>query len=112
MPAAPRRHDDQTDYEDPVDRHHLYDNRPKAKKKTHPAANTAYACGLVSLVPCLGAVLGPIAVIYGLKGLADISSDPASGGKGRAKSGIWFGSLACVINFGLPALFYVLARWR
>jgi hypothetical protein len=108
------RYDDQTDYEDPIDRYRPRDDRPKVKKQVKNGAATAsYTCGLISLVPCLGAILGPIAILVGLAGLGHARSNPDAGGKERAKGGIWFGVVACLINFGVPAIIYsILLLWR
>lgn len=107
-PPARRRTDPQTDYEDPVDR--LYrrsfaqPGQPtKPSKAPNPTATVAYYFGLVGLVPCLGALLGPIAILLGILGLVQ-TRDPEVGGKGRAKAGVWFGVLAVVINYGVPLI--------
>jgi hypothetical protein len=108
---ARRRADDQTDYEDPIDRYRPPDEMAKAKKKApvNGTANSAYTFGLISLVPCLGAVFGPLAVVLGLMGLSFARRTPDAGGRGRARSGIWFGCLGCFITYGLPAIFVLLA---
>lgn len=112
MPARTRtRPDDQDDYEDPIDRYRPRDDdgpRPKKKKSTNANANVSYSLGLTSLIPCVGAVLGPVAVVFAFLGLAQANRYPEGGGKGRAKSGLWFGLLGCFINYGLPAIFVVL----
>ena len=111
MPPA-RKPDPQTDYEDPIDR--LY-RRRSAKKRDRDAppektpssvASVAYYFGVVGLVPCLGLLFGPLSVALGLVGLAQ-TRDPKVSGKGRAKSGLWFGLIAVVINYLIPLGFYV-----
>lgn len=114
MPTRTRL-DDQTDYEDPIDRYRPRDFSPKAKKKksTNGTANSAYIMGLISLVPFIGAVLGPIAIFIGLAGLGYARSHPDAGGREKAKSGIWFGIVACLVNFGVPAVvFSIILLWR
>lgn len=109
-PSARRRPDPQTDYEDPVDR--LYrrslaiPGQPaKPSKAPNPTAAVAYYFGLVGLVPCLGGLLGPIAILLGILGLVQ-ARDPQVGGKGQAKAGVWLGVLAVVINYGVPLILY------
>lgn len=111
-PTTRRRPDPQTDYEDPVDR--LYRRSTgsrgggkKPAKRPNPLASISYVVGLIGLVPCLGAVLGPVAMLLGMFGLVQ-ASRPDVGGKGQAKSGLWFGLLACVVNYGIPLILYVI----
>ena len=114
MPTRTRP-DDQTDYEDPIDRYRPRENSPKAKKKKskNGAANSAYVMGLISLVPFIGAVLGPVAIFIGLSGLSFARTHRDAGGKEKAKSGIWFGIVACLVNFAVPAIVLIIARlWR
>lgn len=109
MPATRRRGDDQSDYEDPIDRYRPAADRPRKKgPPQNPNANTAYTLGMISLVPCLGGLLGPIAVILAFMGFAHAKAHPDAGGKGRAKGGMMFGLLGCFINYGLPVIFYAL----
>lgn len=108
-PTARRRPDPQTDYEDPVDRLYRRSAEPRGGKKPakrpNPLATVAYVLGLIGLVPCLGAVLGPVAMLLGVLGLVQ-ARNPDVGGKGQAKSGLWFGLLAVVINYGVPLILY------
>lgn len=111
--ARPRP-DYQTDYEDPGDR--LFrrgtDKDRKPKKKDNPVAGVAYVLGAVAMIPCVGSLLGPVAVLLGILGLVN-AADPTVGGKGKAKSGLWFGIVACVLYIGGPILFFLWARtWR
>lgn len=110
MPATRRRGDDQSDYEDPIDRYRPAADRPRKKgPPQNPNANTAFTLGLISLVPCLGGLLGPIAIILAYIGWRFAQTHPDAGGKGRARGGLWFGLLGCFINYGLPIIFYILA---
>jgi hypothetical protein len=113
VPSA-RRPDPQTDYEDPVDR--LYRRaagrrREKRQKDKEPekvpstTASVAYYFGMVGLVPCVGLVFAPVAVVLGVVGLTH-TRNPLVSGKGKAKSGIWFGMIGMAINYLIPALFY------
>jgi hypothetical protein len=109
-PPTRRRPDPQTDYEDPIDRLYRRSSEPRERKKKppkrpNPVATVAYVLGLIGLVPCLGALLGPIAVLLGILGMVH-ARNPEVGGKEQAKSGLWFGLLAVVINYGVPLILY------
>lgn len=112
MPLPTRRPDPQTDYEDPIDRLYRRSAGPRERakkpaKRPNPLASVAYVLSLIGLVPCLGALLGPIAILLGILGLVQ-TRDPNVGGKGQAKSGLWFGLLAVVINYGIPLVLYAI----
>jgi hypothetical protein len=55
-----------------------------------PSAIAAGYLGLFSFFPFLGAVAGPLGVIFGRRALKVINKDPSLAGKGRA----WFGIIA------------------
>jgi hypothetical protein len=59
----------------------------------NPKALTAYYCGVFALIPCLGAILGPIALIFGILGLKAVRAHPRMHGTGHAIAGIVLGSL-------------------
>lgn len=109
MPPPARRPDPQTDYQDPIDR--LYRRRPgkkgekreKSEQTPSSAASVAYAFGFIGLVPCLGLIFSPLAVLFGIIGLAQ-TRDPKVSGKGRAKSGLWFGLVGIVLNLFLSPM--------
>ena len=119
MPPPARRPDPQTDYEDPVDR--LYRRRAPRKRekaeKSEPekvpstTASVSYYFGMVGLIPFVGVVFAPLAVILGFIGLAH-TRQPNVSGKGKARSGVWFGFIGIVINYFIPALFWVWAFLR
>ena len=105
--ARPRP-DFQTDYEDPTDRLFRRAERTtggKPKKAANPVATVAYYLGVVALIPCVGSLLGPVAVLLGLIGVA--KSSATVGGLGKAKSGLWFGVVASVLYIFIPLGFYI-----
>lgn len=113
MPATRRRGDDQSDYEDPIDRYRPAADRPRTKgPPQNPNANTAFTLGLISLVPCLGGLLGPIAVILSFLGFVHARRHPDAGGKGRARGGLALGLLGCFISYVLPIVLYILLAVR
>jgi hypothetical protein len=59
----------------------------------NPKALAAYYCGVFALIPCLGAILGPIALIFGILGLKAVRAHPRMHGTGHAIAGIVLGSL-------------------
>ncbi len=63
----------------------------------------AYYCGVFSLIPCLGLVLGIIGFILGIIGLQRRRENPAVKGAVHAWIGIVMGGLFAVIWGGLVA---------
>jgi hypothetical protein len=59
----------------------------------NPKALIAYYLGVFSLIPCLGAALGPAALILGILGLQYHKRHETAGGMGHAIAGIVLGSL-------------------
>jgi hypothetical protein len=70
----------------------------------NPKALIAYYCGVFSLIPCVGAVLGPIALIFGILGLNYVKRHPTAKGTGHAIAGIVLGSLTLLGNWGVIIL--------
>ncbi|HVK18076.1 MAG TPA: DUF4190 domain-containing protein [Fimbriiglobus sp.] len=63
-------------------------------------ALAAYYTGVFSLIPCLGAILGPIAVVLGIMGLNYAKKHPKASGKAHAIVGIVLGGLTALGNIG------------
>ena len=102
--VRPRRRSDEDDYEDPEDR------RARRRRGEGDAtgglipyknakALASYYCGVFSLIPCVGLILGPIAVVLGFLGLAHANKLPESKGKAHAIVGIVLGALAALYNW-------------
>jgi hypothetical protein len=107
MPATRRRRDDQTDYEDPIDRFRPdYDRpTPKKRKRRNRVAVVSYYCGVFALIPILGLLLGPLAMLLGFIGLADARTHPDMGGRGHARAGLIIGLIViCFHVAGVIAL--------
>jgi hypothetical protein len=66
-------------------------------KNSHALA--AYYCGVFSLIPCLGAILGPIALVLGLLGLRYAAEVPEAKGKVHAWIGVVLGLLTGLGNW-------------
>jgi hypothetical protein len=64
----------------------------------NPHALIAYYCGVFSLIPCLGLILGPTAVILGVSGLRKRTKNPLVRGQVHACIGIVLGSLVFIAH--------------
>ena len=70
-------------------------------------ALAAYYCGVFGLIPCVGNVLGPIALVLGILGLRRVKTHPAAKGTGHAIAGIVLGGIETVLYWG--AVLFLLA---
>jgi len=64
----------------------------------------AYYCGVFSIIPCLGIVLGPVAVVFGILGLKTAAREPFRKGKVHAWVGIVCGGLIGLLSLAGLAL--------
>lgn len=74
----------------------------------NPAALAAYYCGLFSLFPLLGFLLGLTGFVLGIMGLRHRARHPETGGAVHAWIGIIFGGMFTVI-WGLAIVGIVIA---
>jgi len=58
----------------------------------------AYYCGVFSLIPCLGGILGPVALILGIVGLRVAANQPTAKGRVHAWIGIILGGLIFLVH--------------
>jgi hypothetical protein len=104
----PRRRRDEDDYEDPGDRRARRGRRGDATGGLIPYKNAkalaSYYCGVFALIPCLGAILGPIALVLGFMGLAHANKMPESKGKAHAIVGIVLGGLVILGHIAAVAM--------
>jgi hypothetical protein len=70
-------------------------------------ALVAYYCGVFSIIPCLGAILGPVAFIFGILGLKTATREPFRKGRVHAWVGIVCGGLFGLINLAACVLWLV-----
>lgn len=63
-------------------------------------ALAAYYCAVFSVIPCLGLILGPIALIFGILGLRFVRAHPEAHGTAHAWVGIILGGLTTLANWG------------
>ncbi len=104
----PRRRRDEDDYEEPGDRRARRGRGGDATGGLIPYKNAkalaSYYCGVFALIPCLGAILGPIALILGFMGLSYANKMPEAKGKAHAIVGIVLGGLVTLAHIAAVAL--------
>lgn len=116
----PRRREE--DYDDDYEDEEEYD-RPRRRRRPpegdatgglipykNAKALSAYYLGVFSLIPCLGLILGPIAIILGFLGLGYAKKHPEARGQAHAIVGIVLGGLVlaghlALVAFGLAGAF-------
>jgi hypothetical protein len=103
-PRRRRRRDDDDDY----DEDYAQDN---AASIIIPYKNgmalAAYYCGVFSLIPCAGGLLGPAAFILGILGLRFARKNPTAHGTGHAIAGIVLGGITGLAHIGLGVVFLI-----
>ncbi len=70
----------------------------------NPKSLVAYYCGVFSLIPCLGLILGPIALIFGILAWKYSHRHTTAGGLGHAITGIILGAVTSLLNYGVVIL--------
>ncbi len=78
----------------------------------NPSALVAYYCAVFSLIPCLGVILGPVALICGFVGLGHRRRNPSAKGAAHAWVGIILGGLTTLANVGGIAVLFARAGGR
>jgi len=73
-------------------------------------ALAAYYCGVFSLIPVLGCVLGVVAIVLGVLGLQYASQHPRARGKGHAVTGIVLGLVGPFVVMGVIAAVLALSK--
>jgi hypothetical protein len=79
----------------------------------NPKSLVAYYCGVFALIPCLGLILGPIALIFGILAWKDYHQHNTAGGLGHAITGVILGAVTSLLNYGglvFVSLAYFLKR--
>ena len=72
----------------------------------NPYGLIAYYCGVFSLIPCFGVILGSVAVVLGIMGVHYANVHPECRGKGHAITGIILGAVFLSLNIlGLVGVF-------
>jgi hypothetical protein len=94
---APRRRVRRRDRDDDDDD----DDTPTLIPYKNPKALIAYYTGVFSLVPVLGLILGPVALVFGILGKRYANDNPRAKGSGHAIAGIVLGALTTIGNWGI-----------
>jgi hypothetical protein len=108
---APRRRRDEDDYDDEDDRprrrRRSDDDDERDARRTDATgglipykngkALAAYYCGVFALIPCFGAILAVLAIVFGFLGLAHAKKYPEARGKGHAITGIVLGIICSLL---------------
>ena len=71
-------------------------------------ARAAYYAGLTAIIPVVGLVSGPVAIVCGLLGLAYAKECEKATGRRQALIGILVGSLALAVNLLLLLVYFFL----
>lgn len=71
-------------------------------------ALVAYYLGVFSLIPCLGLLIGPGALVLGILGLRYAKANPTAKGTGHAIAGIILGGLTTLGNWGFLLVMVVM----
>jgi DNA-directed RNA polymerase subunit M/transcription elongation factor TFIIS len=75
----------------------------------NPRALIAYYCGVFSIIPVLGLVLGPAALVLGIMGLRYVNRHPTAKGTAHAVVGLVCGIVATLGNWGFVILILIAA---
>jgi hypothetical protein len=92
-----------------------YDDRPRGRRRSrdddddddlvrtlvptrNPKALIAYYCGIFGLIPMLGLILGPIALLFGILGLRHASLYRKAKGGGHAIAGLILGPISFLLS--------------
>ena len=74
----------------------------------NPAALVGYYIGIFSCIPALGIILGPAAIILGIKGLITVKKHPLKKGTVHAWISIIFGIIGIGVTIMVTIVFYQL----
>ena len=71
---------------------------------SNPLALTAYYCGIFSLIPLIGFILGPLGFVLGVLGWGKVKANPEIKGTAHAWAGIILGGLSASAHYGFVLL--------
>src|SRR5262249_27657606 len=66
----------------------------------NPKALVAYYCGIFGLIPPVGLLLGPLALLFGILGLRQAGRDRTGKGGGHSLVGIILGPICFLVSLG------------
>jgi hypothetical protein len=73
----------------------------------NPQALAAYYCGIFALIPLVGNLLGPAALVLGVVGMRRIAEMPGLPGRAHALTGVILGIITTLLYWGLAALILI-----
>jgi hypothetical protein len=77
---------------------------PSATEKLIPTRNPqaliGYYLSVLSLAPCIGNIVGPVAIVLGVRGLGAVKANPNLSGKAHAIVAIVLGSITTLLYWG------------
>ena len=76
----------------------------------NPKALASYYCGVFALIPCIGLVLGTIAIIFGVLGLKYRKTHETAGGTAHAWAGICLGTFVLLAH--LATVVFSVVAWK
>jgi hypothetical protein len=76
----------------------------------NPKSLVAYYCGVFSLIPVLGFVLAPIALIFGILGVGYARQNPTAKGMGHSITGIVLGAISLLGHLFVLVLIFLGTR--
>jgi hypothetical protein len=107
------KYDDQTDYEDPIDR---YQRRGKgtrtSKGETCGTASTANVLGIMAMVPFLGMVFTPMTFLLSFLAHRQLNANSLLEGRHLVRNAFLFGMIGTLVNYIAPVIFFVLVSSR
>ena len=103
--ARPRRRRDEDGFDDDYDRPwRRREDEGDATGGLIPYKNgmalASYYTGVFSLIPCLGLILAPIALVLGIMGFNYAKKHPKASGKAHALVGVLLGSISLLYHIG------------
>lgn len=108
-PVPPRRPDDNFGSEPRSVRSGGDDSMASLIPYRNPKALAAYYCGVFGVLPGIGLILGPTALILGILGMSYARKYPTAKGTGHAITGIILGSLTLVGHCGCFVAPFIIA---
>jgi hypothetical protein len=110
---ARRRAEDDDDVDDDDEDYHDIRKRDLGETLVptgNPKALLAYYCGIFGLIPLLGLILGPLALVFGIQGKAYANRRVRAGGGGHAVAGLILGPIDFLIGLGVGITLLVMKR--
>jgi uncharacterized protein YqgC (DUF456 family) len=120
-----RRNEEEDEDEEEEEQDEDEDDRPRRRKRrgggavshvvpyTNPMALAGYYCGFGSLLPVLGCLLGPLAIILGIMGMMKVRKNPEAHGTAHAITGILLGLVGgIVMSIVWGGLFWIMFKTK